>query len=326
MGKPKKKYYAGIDIGGTKLLTAIFDKDLRLLNTEKAKVEVSKGRAYFLDTLTGTLESALKKSGLDLKNLKAVGLGCPGIIQKSEGRVAVSPNLPFLKHFPLAKKLSDRLKTKVVIENDVNAGLYGEFRFGAAKGYKHVIGIFLGTGIGGGVILNGELFYGASGAAGEIGHMNVRENGKLCGCGQRGCLESEAGRIAIASEAAVLAARQKARNLYKLAGTEVSKIKSGVLAKAIAHGDRAIEELIIEKSKLLGRAMAGIANLLSPELFVLGGGLVEALGKTIVGTARDAMHDYAMPDVVRPIKVVPAKLKDYAGVIGAACLAAEQAD
>lgn len=321
--KKKRKYVIGIDLGGTKMLTGVLNKKFRILATEKTRMQVDKGEKYFFNAIVESVFHVLDEVKAGMESIYAIGVGCPGIIDVKEGVVVSSPNISFLKNYPLGKKLSKYFDVPVVLENDVNAGLYGELQFGSAKGYSDVIGIFLGTGIGGALIFDGKLFRGAIGAAGEIGHTLVNPMGAMCGCGKRGCLETEIGRPAIASEAAVLALKNHAPKLMKISGTDISKIKSGALEAAIEAGDRSIKNLVKNKSRMLGIAMANLVNVLNPELIVLGGGLVEAMGKIIVPEAEDSMHQYAMDALVKNVKVVPATLKDYAIVKGAAKLAEE---
>ncbi len=321
MGK-KKQFWIGIDLGGTKMLTALLDSKFKVRAEEKVKVDVSKGQKYLLASMKDSISRVLDDSGVKLKQLGGIGIGCPGIIDTKSGRVLSSPNIPFLKNFKFSEKIGKMIKVPIVLENDVNTGLYGEFQFGAAKGHKHVIGVFVGTGIGGALILNGKLYHGL-GAAGEVGHMLVDSRGPLCGCGQRGCLEVFAGRVAMAAEAAVLAIKQQAPHLYDLAGADISKIKSKVLAKAIQEGDKSIKEMIESKSRVLGFAVANLVNLLNPEMIVLGGGVVEAMPKLIVNEARRAMESRAMKPMGKQVKVVEAKLGDHAIVRGAAKLIAD---
>ena len=318
----KKKYWMGIDLGGTKMLAGVFKKDFKLIGTVKAKVQPAEGEKVFLKTLKETVLRVLDENKISLSQVAGIGAGCPGIMDTEKGRVEVSPNIPFLKNYPLAKTLSKMLGgVPVVLSNDVNAGLYGEQQFGAAHGHQNVVGIFLGTGIGGALIFGGKLYEGSGGGAGEIGHMQMEPNGPQCGCGQRGCLEALAGRVAIAAEAAVLASKQKSPHLFSAVGTDISKIKSGVLAKAIAAGDKALLQLIEQKSKLLGIAMANLVNVLNPELIVLGGGLIEALSGVILPASEKSMRHQAMPDLAKDVKVAAAKLGDHAIIQGAAKMA-----
>jgi glucokinase len=329
MGKKKKakkvgkKYWVGIDLGGTKMLVGLFKKDFTLVASEKVKVHAGQGEKALLKSLKEALHSILQKSKVQISQIAAAGIGCPGIIDSDEGKVIVSPNLPFLKNNALARKVSALFKFPVVLGNDVNTGLFGEQQFGAAKHASHAVGIFLGTGIGGALIIDGKIYVGSGGAAGEIGHMHADPLGPQCGCGRRGCLEAMAGRVAIASEAAVLAAKHKAPRLYDIAGTDISKIKSGALAKAIYAGDEAILHLIEQKARLLGIAMANLVNVLNPELIVLGGGVIEALGKFMIPEAVKSMHQHAMPGLGKQTEVVAAKLGDHAIILGAAKMAAD---
>lgn len=314
----EKDYSIGIDIGGTKILAAVFDRKFKTLAEIKLKTRTDKGEEYFLDSVHEAVDVALKEAGVKVGRVVGAGVGCPGFIDEERGIVLASPNIPFLKSYALSKRLSKRIYAPVVLGNDVQTGLYGEFSFGAARGYQNVLGIFMGTGVGGALILNGKLYRGASGSAGEIGHVLYDPQGPLCGCGRRGCLEAFTGRLAISSEAAILVARQKARHLAEKTGTDLKSIKSGAMAKAIEEGDKALEDLIREKARIVGRVMGSLVNLLSPELIVLGGGVVEAMPRLIVREADTAMREQAIGPSAARVKVVPAKLGDHSIVLGAA--------
>jgi glucokinase len=319
-----KQYTLGIDIGGTKILAAVFNKRFELLAEVKTKTRTDKGDGHFLKSLREVVDHALQDAGVKRSEVIAVGAGCPGFVDEARGVVGVSPNIPFLKSYPLAKRLSDLLNVPVVLGNDVQTGLYGEFSFGAARGYKHVLGIFMGTGIGGALIFNGQLYRGASGSAGEIGHVQYDPLGPMCGCGRRGCFEAYAGRLAIAAEAAVLVARGKAPHLAEETGTDIRAIKSGALAKAIQAGDRAVEDLMRQKARIVGVMMANMTNLLSPELIVLGGGVVEAMPSLITREAERTMREQAIGPSAARVRVVAAKLGDHSIVMGAARRAADR--
>lgn len=321
MGKKNKKYWIGIDLGGTKLLVALLNRNFKVVSTSKAKVDASKGAKHFLKTAQDSIREVLKDSEVKIEDVGGIGIGAPGIIDSKKGQISFCPNIPFLNGFNLARELKKISGKPVVLGNDVNVGLYGEYVFGAARGYSDVIGIFLGTGVGGALILDGKIYEGSLGAAGEVGHMIMDPGGNLCGCGQRGCLETQAGRLGIASEASMLAARQQAKNLFEEAGTDVLKMKSGALEKAVQDGDRLLEKIIRERAKKLGLAMANLVNVLNPELIVLGGGVVESLGKVIVKEAENTMKKLAMPKLGAHVKVEAAKLGDHAIIKGAARMA-----
>lgn len=314
----KKKYLIGLDIGGTKILAGLLRPDFSVVATEKIKVEPHRGLSVFTKMITASIHDLLDDNGLSSKNLLSIGVGCPGIIHPDTGVVQVSPNLAFLKKCPLKSILQKNLRVPTAVENDVNAGLYGEHQFGSAKHAKHVVGIFLGTGVGGALIFDGKLYRGLTQAAGEIGHTFL---GLPFGLGEpRPTLENMTGRLALSSEAGWLLMKQKAPHLFKDAGTDLRSLKSGAFARSVRAGDVEIKKLILSKARVLGIAMANVVNLLSPELIVLGGGLIEALGSLILPEAQKTMRQWAMPDLVKPVKVKAAALGDHAVMLGAAKL------
>jgi len=313
-----KTYSIGIDVGGTKILVGLLDGNFRLIAEIKNKTKPEKGERYFLKTLLDSVQQALRDGGVGRSEVLAAGVGCPGFIDPERGFIKASPNIPFLRSYPLAARLSSELGLPVVLGNDVQTGLYGEHQFGAAKGYANVVGIFMGTGVGGAIIINGELYRGSTGSAGEVGHILMDPSGPLCGCGQRGCFEAFTGRLAIASEAAVLVARQQAPHLAQKTGTDIRAIKSGALAKAIQAGDKAVEELIRHKARMVGIIMSDLVNLLNPDMIVLGGGVVEAMPHLIAREAEATMRARAIGPSAKHVKVAIAKLKDYSIVMGAA--------
>jgi len=313
-----KKYSIGIDLGGTKILAALFDEKFRRQSEIKFKTKPEKGLNFLLRTLQKSVKDLLKEAEVKPAQIAGIGVGCPGIIDVKRGVVITSPNIGFLKNYPLGPKLSRLTGLPVVLGNDVKTGLYGEHQFGAAKGFSNVIGIFIGTGIGGALILNNEIYMGASGGAGEIGHMLVDPIGSFCGCGRRGCLEAMAGRVAIASEAAALAAKQQAPSIWKETEARVPAIKSSVLAKSVKARERSIEIMLKAKARLVGQIMADLVNVFNPAMIVLGGGLVEALPELIVREAERQMRLEAMPILAKTVKVVPARLKDHSVSMGAA--------
>jgi glucokinase len=316
--KDKKQYVIGFDLGGTKILATLFDRRFRLVTEIKTRSKPQKGEKHFLNTLAECYETLLQQGRVHRSEIVGIGMGCPGLIDEKKGVVLASPNIAFMKNFRLADKIQKVTRLPVVLGNDVNIGLFGEHQFGAAKGYSQVVGIFIGTGIGGALIIDGRLYAGATGGAGEIGHMAVDPLGPLCGCGRRGCFEALCSRLAIATEAATLAARQQAPRLFDIAGTDILDIKSGQLAQAIRRGDKAVAELIRRKSQTIGLVMGNVVNLLNPELIVLGGGLVEAMPHLILKEATQAMQNQAMPGLARQVKVATARLGDRAIVMGAA--------
>ena len=314
-----KTYSIGIDVGGTKILDGLLDKNFRLIAEIKNKTKPEKGERYFLKTLVDSVQQALQDGHVGRSEVIAAGVGCPGFIDPERGFIKASPEYSLSYGLtPWPARLSKELGLPVVLGNDVQTGLYGEHQFGAAKGYANVVGIFMGTGVGGAIIINGQLYRGSTGSAGEVGHVMMDPAGPVCGCGQRGCFEAYTGRLAIAAEAAVLVARQQAPHLAQKTGTDIRAIKSGAMAKAIQSGDKALEELIRHKARMVGIMMSDLVNLLNPDMIVLGGGVVEAMPYLIAREAEATMRARAIGPSAKHVKVAIAKLKDYSIVMGAA--------
>jgi glucokinase len=325
MSARPRQYTIGLDLGGTKILAGLVSPEFRVVATHKTRVDANKGEGPFLKSIFDAIDELAGASSADRKGLRAIGVGCPGMIDFDSGTVTLSPNLSFLKNYPLRKKLERRYGVPVAAENDVNTGLYGEQAFGAAKGKKHVVGIFLGTGVGGALILDGRLYRGAWGGAGEIGHTFLSLPSFVPDPNRPETVEGMLGRLTISTEAALLILKQKAPRLHGAAGYDVKKIKSRALSESARRGDFVLKDLLRGKAAVLGIALANVVNLLNPEMIVLGGGVMEAMGDMILPEAERVMRKYAMPPLVKNVRLVPAKLGDLAIVLGAARLAAERA-
>lgn len=268
-----------------------------------------------------TLDQALEDAKLGRDQLAGIGVGCPGPVDLEAGEILDAVNLGW-RNVPLRKKLEAEFGCPVVVNNDVDAGVYGESRFGAGRDARCVLGVFPGTGIGGGCVYEGQMIRGTRLSCMEFGHVQVTRHGRLCGCGLHGCLETEASRLAISSAAAKAAFRGKAPHLLKLAGTDLSDIRSGVLAESIKAGDEAVEQIVRRAADFIGVAIANFVHLLAPDVVILGGGLVEALPDLLVEVVSKSAHDNVMPGFKGTFKVVPATLADDACVMGSAAWAA----
>lgn len=320
MPKPDKPV-VGFDLGGTKMLSAIAMPDNSLVGRTKKRTASDHDAEEIVKRICKSIDKSLADANLKKTDIGAIGIGCPGPVDLEKGRLQQTPNMA-LGGFPLRKTLESEFGVPVVLENDVNAGTYGEFCFGAAKGFRHVVGIFPGTGIGGGLVLNGQLYHGAHGGAGEIGHMIINVGGALCGCGQYGCLEAHASRLSLSRDAAALAFRGQAPSVESQAGTDLAQMRSKVLREAIDDGDKAVITLVRRAAEFLGIGMANVVNILNPEIIVLGGGLVEALpADCYLKVAERSMRQHAMPLMGKRTKVAAATLGDDAVVLGAAQLA-----
>jgi len=312
-----KKYWVGFDLGGTKMMAAVFDAEFKLLAKDRKKTKGHEGAAAGLERIINLIKSVLEQAQVKESELAGIGVGSPGPLDLNRGLIVDTPNLGW-KDVPLRKELENAFGCPTAVLNDVDAGVYGEYRFGAARGARCVVGIFPGTGIGGGCVYEGQLIRGKVYSAFEIGHVQVLPDGPLCGCGNRGCVESLANRLAIAGAAAQAAYRGEAPHLLALAGTDIEKIRSGMLAKAIEEGDDSIREIVAQAARWIGRGLAVAVNLMAPDVLVLGGGLVEAMPKLFEKEVGKGVEAGIMPPFRGQYQLAIAKLGDDANATGAA--------
>jgi glucokinase len=321
MKKPSRRYWLGFDLGGTKMMAAVFNRNFKLVASAREKTKGAEGTKEVLIRIQSTIAEALREAGLEAAAIEGIGVGCPGPLDLDRGVILHAPNLAW-HNVRLKETLEKRFKCRAVIANDVDAGTYGEFRFGAARGARCVLGVFPGTGIGGACVYEGRIIRGRTGSCMEIGHVRVESEGRLCGCGQRGCLETVASRLAISADAAAAVYRGEAPALKRLAGTDLAEIKSGTLARAIKEGDTVVEAIVRNAARRMGSAVADAVNLLAPDIVVLGGGLVEALPDIVLVEARKTILGQAMKAFTKDLKIVAAAMGDNATAMGAAALAA----
>lgn len=319
-----QKCWVGFDLGGTKMLAAAFNDELAIVGRRRRKTKGNEGARAGMDRVAESILEALTEAGLTPELLAGIGIGCPGTIDLDKGQIVDSANLGW-KHVQVQEILEKRFGCPVAVLNDVDAGVYGEYRFGAGKNSRSLLGVFPGTGIGGGFVYDGTILHGRQLSCFEIGHVQVNPNGAVCGCGRIGCLETEASRLAIAAAAASAAYRGEAPHLLAAAGCDLNQIRSGAIAEAIKKGDKAIEAIVLRAAALIGRTVGDVVNLLAPDVVVLGGGLVEALGEPFVAAAEKAARDRAAPPYQKSFKVAQAKLGDDAVVRGAVAWAQKQA-
>lgn len=314
----KNRYVIGFDLGGTKMIGAVVQGE-RIVSRCKKKTGAEQGPEAVLSRIASVIKTVVKDAGLTAGDIEGISMAVPGPHDREKGIMVYTPNLGF-RDFPIKELLGKKVGIAISLENDVNAGTYGEYKLGAGRGLKHVIGLFPGTGIGGGIVLNGRLYRGATGNAGEIGHMIIQADGALCGCGRHGCLEALASRTALSKEAVAAASAGKAPATFAVAGSDFKKYKSGVFAEAYKHNEKAIIDIVERSARYLGIGMANCVNIFNPELFILGGGVVEKLGKTYVDLAEKSMRAHALEHLSKEVKVVEAQLGDDAVLLGAAHL------
>jgi glucokinase len=316
----KQEYYAGVDLGGTKILAGIFDAGLNCVGRAKVSTKAEREPEEVIGRIARCVRDAVDECDLDMKQIKAVGVGAPGTVDAEAGRILFAPNLRW-EGVPLKKALEKQLGVPVHVENDCNAAILGIYEVELASKPQHLVGIFLGTGIGGGIILDGKLFSGFTGTAGEIGHMVIEVGGPKCGCGSRGCFEALASRTAIFRRLSEAVADGKKTLLTEMLGPDLKDLRSGDLRKAIKKGDKLVEQIIEEAAEYTGIAVANIVNILNPEVVVLGGGVIDALGDEMMAIILETAQDYGMSGATRGVSIVASKRGDDAGIVGGAVLA-----
>ncbi|HEX4806203.1 MAG TPA: ROK family protein [Conexibacter sp.] len=311
----------GVDLGGTKIQAVVVDGDSAVLGQARHPTPTSGGPADVAAAIAAALLEAAAAADVEPSALAGVGVGSPGAIDADAGTVAGARNLPgWTGSFPLAGVLGEQLGTPVHLGNDVQVATDAELALGAGRGRRSLLGVFWGTGVGGGIVLDGRPWLGR-GAAGEIGHTVVKLGGRRCPCGRRGCLEAYAGRAALEARAREQHADGRKTDLFKLMERHGrTRLTSGIWARALEHGDKLAVELIDEAVEALGAGIASAVNLLDCEAVVIGGGLGVRFGEPYVERIRAAMRPHLFVDE-RPPDVKLAALGDLGGAIGAALLA-----
>jgi len=319
-----KKVYVGVDLGGTSMMAVVTTSKGKILGEKKRKTRAEEGASAVLERIVRTVRDAVDDAGTKMKNVRAVGIGSPGPLNPKTGVILHTPNLgPTWNNLPIVDYLQEALGCPVYLDNDVNVGAVGEHALGAGRGCKNLVAIFVGTGIGGGLILNGKLYQGVRYTAAEIGHAVIQVDGPLCGCGKRGCAEALASRTAIERriQEGIAAGRQSLIPEIMQQEGRVD-MSSSVLAAALERDDELTQEVMADAARYLGVLVGNVVNMLDPEVIVIGGGIVERLGERYLGPVRETAEQYYLNQEDKDkVRVVASELKDYAGVLGAAILA-----
>jgi glucokinase len=310
----------GIDLGGTKIQTAIVDADGEVTGEARHPTPTEGGPADVAEAMATALREAAADAGVEASALQGIGVGSPGDADEKTGVVSSARNLPGWEgSFPLGEKLSEALGTEVKIGNDVQVATEAEFHLGAGKEFGSLLGVFWGTGVGGGLVLDGKPWLGR-GAAGEIGHMVVKHGGARCPCGRKGCLEAYAGRKAMEAEARHRHANGEKTDLFKLMEKhQKPRLTSGIWERALEHEDKLAEELIARAIEALGTGIASAINLIDVPAVILGGGLGIRFGERLMEPLQKEMDKHLFVSE-RPPAVRVASLGDLGGAIGASLL------
>lgn len=326
-----KRHALGIDFGGTKLLAAVVDLDSgEVIATAKKRTSASDSPKAILEKIHGAADDALQSAKMKPKQLIGIGVGAAGQVDAEQGVLLGTPNLSqSVIDLPIAESLRKRFGVPAALRNDVQVAATGELVFGAGKGVSDFVCCFVGTGVGGAVVTQGKLIAGASGSAGEIGHLVVDTGGRLCGCGGRGHLEAYASRTAITFSLMGDLKRGRESMLRELAPElstaamwpESGAVRSGVLEEAVKLGDQLVIETIVEAGRYLGYGLASVINLLNPMRIVMGGGVIESVGLLYDVAVEFALREsLAAPGAA--VEFTRAKLGDHSGVVGAALIGA----
>jgi len=308
-------------MGGTKILAAAINSHDGIIARVKKETPSGNEKEKYIRSLADIVEEVTDELRLSESDVKAVCLGVPGSVNPKTGIIGLAPNLR-LKNFNIGERLSKLIPYPVLIENDVNLGALGIKKFGVGMNAKNMLVVFIGTGIGGGLIFNEKIYRGSNFVAGEIGHMVVEKNGPLCGCGNRGCIEAVASRTAIVRN---IEKDIKSGKKSVLSGFVKNKerIKSRALSKAVNQKDPVAVKRLSEACESIGVMLAGVSNLLNVDMIVLGGGVIEAMGKFMMPMIKKAFKENVMQSSAKGLKIIPSKLGDDAALYGGIPLAEE---
>ena len=319
--KKRTRYILGVDLGGTKIMCGALSEDgVQHLAMRAIPTQSEQGEDVTTERMVGLIEhviaDTLAATGARRDDILGVGIGAPGPLDRERGIVVVAPNLGW-RDFPLREVIHKRVGLTATLDNDANCATVGEWWQGAARGGVNVVGVTIGTGIGGGVILNGALFHGASDVAGEIGHTTIELNGRYCKCGNYGCLEAYASGPAIAVRAREALVREESASLMpSLVDSRLEDITAQTVYDAAARGDAVANEIVRDTARYLGAGIANILNFLNVDTVVIAGG-VTAAGEALFAPLRAEVRRRAFRPAVEAARIVAAELPGTAGVVGA---------
>jgi glucokinase len=315
-----KKYSIGVDLGGTKTLVAVFNEKLAVVGSARVPTEGRRGAKEGLKRIWATVQDALKDADVRPGEIRALGIGCPGVVDSTEGVLREASNLGW-KKVRIGDYLSRRIDGKVCVLNDVDAGTYAEYHMGAGKGSRSMLGVFPGTGVGGGFVYDGEILRGKAVSCMEIGGLRMLGSTLEGKSNEPVTLEGLCGRLAIASACVVEAMRGNAPTILENAGQDISRIKSGLIKKSIEARERSVLNIMKRSAHYLGIGVTGAVELLAPDVVVLGGGLVEKMPDIYLDGVSSAVSRYGSKAIVRDVRFAVAEMGDLAVASGAAAYA-----
>ena len=312
-----------IDVGGTKIFAAVISSKGQVMAGEYYLTLADEGAEAVINRIFSAVDRLLSREDIDLSQLDSISIAAAGAIDIGKGLVTSSPNLPGWRDIPLRDIVKEKYKVNAFLLNDASAAALGEHHFGAGKGVNNLILLTVGTGIGGGIIINGKLYTGASGSAGELGHMTIDVNGPRCNCGSIGCLEMLASGTAVAREAIRRVTCGERSSLIEIVEGKIGNITAEKVEKAAQGGDSLASEVILEAATYLGIGMVNLVNIFNPEMIVVGGGMAK-MGDLLLEPARQVVRERAFSLSAQAVRIVSAQLGDNSGVLGAAIFARQQ--
>jgi len=307
----------GVDLGGTKILTAVVDSQGKLLSRDHSVTPAARGPEAVIQAIVESAERSVTQAGMEASELAAVGIGAPGLSNPETGILFTSPNLPGWQDVPLRDIIEQRLGRKTFLINDANAAALGELYFGAAIGARNFVYVTISTGIGGGIVVDGQIYRGVTGTAGEVGHMTIADDGPLCNCGNKGCWEMLASGTALARYAKERIRQGASTTILDYTNGEIEKVTAETVQKAAQAGDNLANELILNTAYYIGVGLASLINIFNPELIVIGGGLSN-MGDMLLEPAYEVAKGRAFGESYRAVRFVTALLGRNSGVLGVA--------
>jgi glucokinase len=321
--KSKADYTIGVDLGGTKILAAVVAEDGSVIGSAKKRTAPEEGPDAVLKRIIKAMDESVQMAGVARGDIAAIGLGAPGVIDMARGVVVNATNMPGWVNIDVNKALRQWLDVPVVLSNDVRVATFGEQLVGVGRGVKNFVAIFVGTGIGGGIVIDGKIYVGGRGSAGEIGHMIVLADGPFAvGGSVRGSIEAVASRAAIERDLRVAMAAGRESVLPQLVSDINAKFTSSILSKAVDKGDALTIQVLQRAAHYLGLHAASLINAFDPEMLIYGGGVIEALGEWMLGPIRSIARQYSLNKThLDQLQIVESKLGASAGIVGAALMA-----
>jgi len=323
MRRSAERTVIGIDLGGSKILTVVTNTRGDIISRDYRPTPAAQGSEAVIEEILKSVDSASEQAGIAIAELRAIGVGAPGISNPETGVVFTSPHLPGWKNVPLRDIIQSKLGKKTFLINDANAAALGELYFGAGRGARNLIYITISTGIGGGIIIDSELYTGAIGAAGEVGHMTIDDKGPLCDCGNTGCWETLASGSALAQKAKQRIKEGVGTSILDYIGGDLEKVTAKVIQTAAEHGDTLARELIADTGYYVGVGLANLINIFNPEVIVIGGGLSN-MGNMLLEPAYKVAGERAYKEAYQAVRFALAELGGNSGVLGAVAFALRQ--